>query len=165
MRFRILIVTGIVLTAVVSATGLARATTTTGTGRSAKAVEAPQAACAGWCFFCDVLENKYIVTPDDVTPNDEDASTVCGHHTPCAFECRISTNTTVNHILRVVATANDEQLMLLLRQTPGLKVNLSRRALQLDGCQPGSVVMHVPISDPQVALLSTQGAVVAVAQQ
>ncbi len=110
-----------------------------------------QSSCQGWCTICDLFENLWVVTPSEL-PNDEDRNVVCGHHVPCPNDCWVSANTSVDRIVHVVASADDEQLRLLMHQVPRLKVNAARKALQLDGCQPGTVVMNLPMSEHQMAI-------------
>lgn len=116
----------------------------------------PQSSCVGWCFVCDVWENKFNVIPSDVTPNDTDDNVQCGHHTPCSYECRISSNETAERVVGAVANNDVKRLRRLLHSVPGLKYNEERQALQLDGCQAGTIVLHVPLTQRQVAAVTTE---------
>lgn len=46
--------------------------------------------CIGLCLFCSIWENKYEVVPNTEIPDDEEDHSPCGHHVPCAGECRVS---------------------------------------------------------------------------
>lgn len=110
--------------------------------------------CVGWCFVCDVLENKYWVTTDPYIKNDEDDNVACGHHLPCASECRISMRNDMDRVTRVVAAGDDKALRRLLQEVEGLSLNKLRRAIQLKGCGANEVVLHLPLSAHQAEVLS-----------
>lgn len=114
----------------------------------------PQATCVGWCFICDVNENKYLVIPSPIIKNDEDEDVACGHHVPCPADCRVSMRQDVETIVRVVASSNDKALRQLLKEVEGLEYNQDRRALQLEGCNKNDVVLHIPLSPRQVEIAS-----------
>lgn len=122
----------------------------------------PQGECPGWCFFCDPLENLYIVTPNSVVFNDSDTQTNCGHHTPCQFECRASAREDIERVTRVVASSDETELRKLLGQVAGLSLNAERRALQLEGCKEDQIVLHLPLTDRQIAAIGASASTRAV---
>ena len=125
---------------------------------AASSHEAPQATCVGWCWFCDILENKYQVIPSQILANDEDSEVACGHHTACQSECRVTLRHDLDRITRVVASSDDKELRKLLREVTGLTLNEERRALQLQGCTLGEVILHVLLSERQVAVVGGRAA-------
>lgn len=108
--------------------------------------------CAGFCTQCDWIETKYEVQETDWIPNDEDEEVACGHHTACQQECRVSLRQDLSRVIHVVALGNDEELHRALREVRGLRVNVKRQALQLEGCLPGSIILHLPLTVRQTAV-------------
>jgi len=145
-------IAAVLLTASVAVAATARTQPASTPGNTAVS-----AACLGWCGWCDILENKYEVIPVENFPNDSESTSLCGHHVPCMWECQESRSThDINSLTRAVAEADVNELRSLLRDVEGLELNLERHAIQLAGCTEGDVVLHIPLSERQVAVLGSR---------
>jgi hypothetical protein len=109
--------------------------------------------CVGWCMFCDLGEEKYIVMPSEFVKNDPDNQVDCGHHVPCPMDCVVSLHDDMRTLTRVLAANRDSELRALLRRFPRAEVNTRRTALQLRGCNDTAVVAHIPLTRQQLELV------------
>ena len=133
---------------------------TRASARTVNEVPSPtQASCPGFCMICAVFELQYMVTPagPGLPGNDEEATSMCGHHVPCSFECRMTLQSEIRSVEKAVASNSPHEIARLLSQSRYLEYNRDRRAMQILGCQPDQVVAHLPLlSDGLVHELETQ---------
>ena len=74
---------------------------TRASARTVNEVPSPtQASCPGFCMICAVFELQYMVTPagPGLPGNDEEATSMCGHHVPCSFECRMTLQSEIRSV-------------------------------------------------------------------
>lgn len=108
--------------------------------------------CPGWCWQCDFFDSKWQVD-EMVYPigNDSDKESQCGHHVRCPG-CNVTFNDQeLRDLYRVVASGSEEDLRRFVARHSFVRLNVERAAIQVEGCRPDQIVVHLPLSERQVA--------------